>query len=125
LILDTNALSAIAEAEPDAVQQLDRAAEVMLPVIVIGEYSFGIRQSRHRVRYEAWLTQMIAKCFILEVNMRTAEEYAEIRFVLGKKGRPIPGNDIWIAALARQYDLPVLTRDRHYDAVPGIRRLTW
>ena len=97
----------------------------MLPVIVVGEYRFGIKQSRYRVKYEEWILRMISKCRVLDVDMRTAEAYADIRVELRRKGQPIPGNDIWIAALGRQHDLPILSRDRHYDAVSGILRISW
>lgn len=125
MIVDTNALSAFAEGDPAAVSKLHRAPEAVLPVIVVGEYRYGILQSRHRARYEDWLLRMISKCRVLVVDMRTADEYAGIRVELRRKGQPIPGNDIWIAALARQYDLPILSRDRHYDSVSGLLRISW
>jgi hypothetical protein len=55
----------------------------------------------------------------------TAEHYAEVRADLRKRGQPIPGNDVWLAALARQHALPILSRDRHFDFVPGLRRISW
>lgn len=125
MIVDTNALSAIAEADPAAVAMLRRATELLLPVIVVGEYRYGIRQSRHQLKYEEWLLRMIPRCRVLDVDMRTTEQYAGIRTELRKKGKPIPGNDIWIAALARQYDMPILSRDRHYDSVSGLLRINW
>jgi tRNA(fMet)-specific endonuclease VapC len=65
------------------------------------------------------------RCRILDVDGRTTEHYAEVRAELKRAGQPIPGNDVWIAALARQHALPVLSRDRHFDAVPGLRRISW
>jgi len=59
------------------------------------------------------------------VDRGTADEYAEIRSELKRAGRPIPGNDLWIAALARQHALPLLSRDRHFDLVPGLKRVGW
>jgi predicted nucleic acid-binding protein len=55
----------------------------------------------------------------------TAERYAQIRGELKRIGRPIPSNDLWIAALARQHALPLLSRDQHFDAVPGLKRVGW
>ena len=55
----------------------------------------------------------------------TAERYAEIRDGLKRKGRPILANDLWIAALARQHALPLLSRDQHFDSVPGLKRVGW
>lgn len=125
MILDTNALSAIADAEPGAVAMLNRGTEVMLPVIAVGEYWYGIKQSRYRAKCEEWILRMISKCRVLDVDMRTAEASADIRVELRRKGQPIPYNHIWIAALGRQHDLPILGRDRHYDAVSGILRISW
>jgi predicted nucleic acid-binding protein len=68
---------------------------------------------------------MIAACRVLVVDKGTAEEYVEVRDQLKRKGRPIPGNDLWIAALARQHTLPLLSRDRHFDFVSGLERIGW
>jgi len=99
LILDTNALSAIAEGEPGAVKELAGASQVAIPVIVLGEYRFGIARSRHKQQYEKWLGQMVSVCRILDVNSETAEWYASVCGQLKEAGTPIPSNDVWIAAL--------------------------
>lgn len=125
MILDTNGLSAIADGDPKLEPLLQRAAEIALPAIVLGEYRYGIMQSRNRARYELWLSEVIANCRVLKVDAETAEQYAEIRNELKRKGRPIPGNDLWIAALARQHALPLLSRDEHFDCVPRLERLGW
>jgi len=62
---------------------------------------------------------------VLEITQRTASWYADIRSELRRIGKPIPANDAWIAALGREHNLPVLSRDQHFDHVPGLRRLTW
>jgi predicted nucleic acid-binding protein len=104
---------------------LRRAAEIAVPVIVIGEYRYGIRQSRDRARYERWLAEAIPSCRVLCVDEGTAEQYAEVRGELKRSGTPIPGNDLWIAALARQHALPLVSRDRHFDFVQGLKRVGW
>ena len=50
---------------------------------------------------------------------------ASIRGELKRGGRPIPGNDVWIAALARQHSMPVLSREEHFDYVPHVKRIDW
>lgn len=125
MILDTNALSALAEGESAAVRKLEVPREVMIPVIVLGEYRFGIGQSRARREYERWLEGMVAVSRVLEVDEETAIRYAEIRLRLQGSGTPIPSNDAWIAALCHQYGLPILSRDRHFDLIPGVTRLGW
>lgn len=125
LILDTNALSAAAENEPGTLNAVAQAQRIAVPVIVLGEYRFGVAQSRHRVEYERWLANWIAAVNVIPIEEETSHHYAALGIELKKQGTPIPTNDLWIAALCRQHDLPVLSRDRHFDVVPGIRRLDW
>lgn len=125
MILDTNGLSAAADGDEATRLILSAASQLVLPVIVLGEYRFGIRQSRHRARYNEWLRHLIPACRVLLVDEETAGRYAEIRTELKVKGRPIPANDLWIAALTRQHALPLLSRDQHFDAVRGLKRISW
>ena len=125
MILDTNAVSANAENNANVVGILAEAEHVSLPVIVIGEYRYGIAQSRNRSRYERWLDGFIADCTVLDIDEQTSHHYAAISIELRQAGKPIPANDVWIAALCRQHKLSLLSRDRHFDAVAGIQRLGW
>jgi tRNA(fMet)-specific endonuclease VapC len=125
VILDTNALSAMADGDPDLEPVLRLASAVALPVIVLGEYRYGVRQSRNRARYERWLADLVENCRVLDVDGHTTEHYADVRADLKRSGQPIPGNDVWLAALARQHSLPILSRDRHFDFVRGLRRVSW
>jgi tRNA(fMet)-specific endonuclease VapC len=125
LILDTNALSAAAEREPAALELVARAERVAVPVIVLGEYRLGIAQSRHYTAYKNWLQGWITAVTVLDIEEETTQHYAAIGMELKKKGRPIPANDLWIAALCRQHSLPIVSRDRHFDFVAGIQRIDW
>ena len=125
MILDTNALSAAADSEPAALEVVARASRIAVPVIVLGEYRLGIAQSRRRATYENWLREWIAAVSVLDIDEQTAQHYAAIGLELKRKGQPIPTNDLWIAALCRQHALPLLSRDRHFDPVPRIKRVNW
>lgn len=125
MILDTNALSAAADDDPAVVAILAGVEQVAIPVIVLGEYRHGIAESRNRASYENWLTGLLRDCMVLDVNEPTTHCYAEITLELKRKGKPIPTNDIWIAALCRQHRLPLLSRDRHFDLVARTRRVEW
>jgi tRNA(fMet)-specific endonuclease VapC len=125
VIVDTNALSAFADGSPLALAALKKADEVGVPVIVLGEFGYGIAHSNRRREYEAWLDRYLPTFRVLEVTAETAAEYSLLRSELRRIGRPIPANDVWIAALCRQYRLPLLSRDQHFDAVKGLRRQTW
>lgn len=125
MIIDTNALSAVAEGIPALEGLLREASELAVPVIVLGEYRYGIRQSHNQQGYEDWLAEFLPSCRVLNVTEDTATSYASIRNDLKKAGTPIPSNDLWIAALSRQHSLPILSRDLHFDAVRGLRRVAW
>ena len=125
MILDTNALSAAADNDRGVAAVLAGAEEMALPVIVLGEYRHGIAQSRHRAVYESWLIGLLNDCLVLDIQEPTTHYYAEITLELKRKGKPIPTNDIWIAALCRQHSLPLLSRDTHFDLVAGTKRIGW
>jgi tRNA(fMet)-specific endonuclease VapC len=125
MILDTNGLSALAEGELRLEPILRKATQIAVPVVVLGEYRYGIQQSRERQRYEHWLVEYLPKFRVLNVDEETTTSYAAVRGELKRAGTPIPSNDVWIAALCRQHSLPVLSRDRHFDLVPGLRRIDW
>lgn len=125
MILDTNGLSALADGESRLETILRKAAQIAIPVIVLGEYRYGISHSRQRVHYEDWLKEYLASFRILDVDEQTTISYSAVRSELRKAGTPIPSNDVWIAALCRQHSLPLLSRDRHFDNVLGLKRLEW
>ena len=125
MILDTNALSAAADREPAALEVVARAERLAVPAIVLGEYRLGIAQSRRRTEYENWLREWIGTVTVLDVDEVTTHHYAEIGLELKRSGKPIPANDLWIAALCRQHSLPLISRDRHFDVVKGLERVDW
>ena len=125
MILDTNAVSSMAKEDPGVIAAVGTAAPLALPVLVIGEYRYGIALSQVSVRLAKWFEGLIADCLVLEVTNETTHHYAAIRVELRQIGKPIPVNDIWIAALCRQHHLPLLSRDRHFDVVRGLKRVGW
>ncbi|HSS70373.1 MAG TPA: type II toxin-antitoxin system VapC family toxin [Casimicrobiaceae bacterium] len=125
MILDTNALSAFVDGDIAVGEILRQQARAAIPVIVLGEFRYGIAESRHRSAYETWLDSQLPHFDVLTVTDETTRAYAELRVALKRSGRPIPANDAWIAALALEHELPVLSRDQHFDAVPGLERVKW
>ena len=125
MILDTDALSAWADGDPQIKPLLVSATKLVVPAVVLGEFDFGIRQSRHYKRYSEWLERSLSHVLIAVVDVETADLYGEIRLALKKAGTPIPLNDAWIAAAAAQFRLPVLSRNAHFDAVESITRVSW
>ena len=125
MILDTNALSAVADGEDGPMDLVAGADRIAVPVIVLGEYRLGIAQSRHRASYESWLREWVEAVTVLDIDDGTTHSYSDIGFELKSKGKPIPTNDLWIAALCRRHSLPLVSRDQHFDFVSGLRRLDW
>lgn len=125
MILDTNAVSAWAENNPDLLGALRSDRPWYLPSIVLGEYRYGVLGSTKREELEAWLADVEAACTVLAADATTARHYAELRRALDREPERVPYHDIWIGALARQHDLEVVSRDTHFDKMPGIRRIGW
>jgi len=123
LILDTNALSAFIDGDADVGAILGEQRQAAIPVIVLGEFRYGILGSRHRKTYEQWLDEHLSDFELLAITIETTVPYAQLRVALKRLGRPIPANDAWIAALAIQHGIPILSRDEHFDEVPYVRRI--
>jgi len=125
VILDTNALSAWADGDPAIEPLLRTASRLVIPVVVIGEFEFGIRQSRHASRYADWLNVNLDTVEVARIDRAIAAVYGAVRLELKQAGTPIPINDTWIAAVARHERLPIISRDGHFDAVRGVERVSW
>ena len=125
MILDTTALSDFLKEEPGIRRNVASSTSFSIPVIVLGEYGFGLRLSKYRRIFEEKLEELLRDVQILPIEKQTTVVYADIRSELKAAGTPIPENDLWIAALVREHDLPLLSKDRHFDSVQGISRLGW
>ena len=125
MILDTTAVSAILAGEALIQARLQPENRQHLPVVVIGEYQFGMLGSKRRKKLELAFERLESQSIVLLCDRETADMYAAIRHGLQLRGRPIPENDLWIAALARQHSLEIVSQDPHFDHVEGIRRISW
>lgn len=124
MILDTNAVSAFATGDSALANVLGDVAPHHLPIIVVGEYGFGLAGSG-RAELRGWFSRLISESIVLPADLETATRYSSVCAQLKRDGRPIPTNDIWIAALGIQHGLPVISRDKHFDAVSGLKRVSW
>ena len=125
MILDTTALSAMFRGDQGLESLLETTSQLHLPVIVLSEYRFGLLNSRLRRSIEPLLKMLESESVILPVDQDTIRPYAELRDRLRRAGKPLPQNDTWIAALALQHELPIVSLDQHFDAVAGVRRISW
>ncbi len=125
MILDTNGISDLADGHAELTTIIVKAGTVEIPSVVLGEYRFGLAWSRDRNAREHWLKQLLDRFSVLDITNETSTWYADIRSELRRAGQPVPTNDVWIAALCRQHNLPLLSRDKHFDYIPGLQRITW
>ena len=120
--LDTNAYSDFARGVPERVQIVQSASHLYLPLIVLGELRAGFRAGNRQNLNEARLNRFVSssRVSILLPDSETTAFYAELFSALRQKGSPIPTNDLWIAALVRQHNLPLCTNDAHFRLIPNI-----
>lgn len=125
MILDTHAVSALAEKDAELIRCIQSAPRLCVTLISLGEYSYGMSQSRKRKELAAWMDAFLYRAEVLTPTLSTLQPYADIRSELKLAGTPIPANDCWIAALVREFKMPIVSKDHHFDKVRGIRRLDW
>lgn len=125
LALDTDAVSALLAGDAALLELLAGVARFALPVIVVGEYRFGLERSRHRKQLAAMLDELVAESDLLVVDDHTTLHYAQVREALRAKGRPLPENDVWIAALCRQHERTLVSRDSDFQQVASLTCLRW
>ena len=122
ILIDTNIYSHALRGDDDVVQVLRRVEEIGFSVISIGEllsgFKGGAREQKNRRELEKFLDS--SRVVIYPVNEDTSEYYAEIINNLKKIGKPIPTNDIWIAAVAFQNGLKLFSKDAHFKNVAGL-----
>jgi tRNA(fMet)-specific endonuclease VapC len=99
-LLDTNIIIALFADEAEVKSNLAQADEVFIPSIAVGELCYGARKSRRSKENLERIDELVANTVVLECNTQTARCYGELKDKLRLKGRPLPENDIWIAALA-------------------------
>jgi tRNA(fMet)-specific endonuclease VapC len=124
-LLDTNIVIALFAGEISLQQRLAEACEVFVPCIVLGELYYGARKSTRVTENLARIDEFVGSSTVLPCDTVTAQQYGDIKNKLRAKGRPIPENDIWIAAIAMQYQLTLVARDGHFHEVDGLRVDAW
>lgn len=122
---DSNAYVALCAGDAEVATLLGALPEVLLPVVVLGELLYGAAHSGRPDSNRERVLAFAAECRLLEVTPAVAERYAELKLALRHEGRPIPENDLWIAATCLMAGVPLITRDRHFDPVPGLEVVSW
>ena len=121
--LDTNRATDLFRGDADLAAQLSVCDEVWLPLIVLGEMQAGFLGGERSSKNEALLRAFLSRptVAVLLPDRETARHYAQILVQLKRLGQPIPTNDLWIAALVRQHDLVLITRDRHFGRISQLQ----
>ena len=120
VLLDTSAYSALCRGNQAILDVVRQSETIALPAVVLGELHSGFRAGNRYKENTAQLTHFLSKpsVRVLHVTEETALRYAEVDVYLRKRGRPIPRNDVWIAASALEHGLQLLTLDVHFREVP-------
>ncbi len=122
ILLDTSAYSAYARGQEEIGALVDRAEAVLLSVVVLGELMLGFRRGARLDQNLARLRSFLARrdVTLVDVGRETAERYGEIAAALRARGRPIPTNDIWIAAHSMETGADLVSADAHFEHVDGL-----
>lgn len=124
-LLDTNIIISLFAKDPRIHNRIANAVEVFIPCIALGELYFGACKSVKIHENTDRIDEFALNNTILSCNTETAKSYGKIKNQLKEKGQPIPENDIWIAAIAHQYVLTLVTDDVHFDAITDLKVERW
>lgn len=122
ILLDTNAYTHFQKSQPNIIKALSEADRVYVPAVVLGELYYGFEAGSRKNYNEKLLEEFLKsqRIEILAVELRTAQIYGHLRAYLKSQATPIPINDIWIATLAMQYGLSILSLDTHFNYLPQV-----
>ncbi|MEI8194923.1 MAG: type II toxin-antitoxin system VapC family toxin [Phycisphaerae bacterium] len=120
IALDTSAAVAFLNDEPAMREKLIQFDHFHISAPALGELFFGTWNSEQLARNQRKLEFFVGDCHVLDITAATARVYAQIRLDLKRRGKPIPENDLWIAAACLEHGLPLATRDAHFTHVSGL-----
>ena len=125
VLVDTNVVVAYFRGDKVIHPHFAGVTPLYLPWVVLGELHFGAQRAQRRQEQLAYIQDLLTYAVVLFPDQDTTEMYGRVKAELARLGTPIPDNDLWIAAVARQHHLPLATRDAHFTQVPGLKTLAW
>lgn len=124
-LLDTNIVVALFNGDRDIAKRLESVPEVFLTLITLGELHFGAANSGRPEANSARIDDFAGTCTLVGLDEQTARRYGALKARLRRFGRPIPENDVWIAASALRHDMIVVTHDQHFAHIDGLETEAW
>ncbi len=124
-LLDTDIVIALFSGDKAVEAKVETTYNVALAPPIIGELFFGAQKSEQVTENLYRINMFIEKHLLFSCDFVTAQWYGIIKNQLRRKGTPIPDNDIWIAAIAMQHGLILVTRDSHFDVVESLETERW
>ena len=125
-LLDTNIVIGLFANEASIIEKIkSHPSGIFIPSIVLGELFYGAEQSSKKEENRKKIDALAQASLILECDLHTAQLYGKIKSQLKVKGAPIPENDIWIAALAQQHRLTLVSRDKHFNSIEALHIENW
>lgn len=124
-LLDTNIIIAVFANEIKVIDNLKNLESIFIPSIAIGELYYGASKSSKAKDNSERIKELADNNTVLTCDSETAKHYGQIKYQLHSIGKPIPENDIWIASIAQQHSLILITRDVHFRFVKNILLDTW
>lgn len=124
-LLDTNIVIAHLDGEKSVTDRVKQISEIFISTVVMGELFYGAAKSQKTSSNILRLENVVQEFCILPCDIATAKVYGLTKKEMKVKGNPIPENDLWIAASARQHGLTLATRDRHFSEVPQLQVENW
>jgi len=124
-LLDTNIVIEVLSGNQQIAERINKLSVFFLSAIVLGELYVGVNRVSNRIKHEKKLLDFLGQCEVILVDTMTSQKFGEISASLYKKGKPIPSNDIWIAATAMQHGLTLVTHDRHFHEVENLTLEKW
>ena len=124
-LLDTNIIIALFKDDYNVRNQIAALPEVFVPAIAVGELYYGALNSAHVEKNMNQVREFAANSTVLASDIATAKHYGQIKNDSKTKGSPLPENDVWIAAIAKQHSLTFVTRDQHFKEIVGLLLEYW
>ena len=122
ILIDTNAYAFFKKNNPDTLNVFKAVEYIGINIVVLGElfigFKGGSKESRNKKELEQFLDS--PRVHIIQMDEETAEFYANIFLDLKKKGKPVPSNDMWVAASAMRHGLSLLSYDEHFKNIDGL-----